>query len=347
METSPQPPPGDFVWEAPGSPVSVHISLEIIDRIAADVMRGFGAVPKRGAEVGGLLIGNIQPGDPALVRVEDYEPIECGYTRGPSYLFDLEDRAAFEEACQRWMPDASRSSYAVGYFRSHTREGLSLAPEDVDLMDRHFPAPEHVALLIKPYATKVSVGGFFARDGNAFQETTPLEFPFRRRELAGEEAPARRSLQERGPRRREPGNRVRTRVETPVLDDAYDRGPDPESAYAVTLPSKSRIRSVWIPLSFVFLLFGLALGFMVGIARNTTVADKSASFALGLTISKDGSNLIVKWDPQSAAVRKASRGVMEIEDGVQSPAPQKLDPASLQSGRLIYGNARGDVRFRF
>jgi hypothetical protein len=332
METSSQPPPGDFVWVAPGRPISVHINLEVIDRIAAEVMRGFGAVPKRGAEVGGLLLGTIQPGDPAIVRIDDYEPIECGYTRGPSYLFTSEDRAAFEEACERWMPDASRSAYAVGYFRSHTREGMSLAPEDVELMDRHFPAPEHVALLIKPYATKVSVAGFFAREGTVFPETTPLEFPFRRRELAGEEAPPRRSLQDRGPRRREPGNRVRARVETPALDQAYDRAPDPESAYAVTLPSKSRIRSVWIPLSFVFLLFGLALGFMVGIARNTTVAEKSASFTLGLAISKDGPNLIVKWDPQSAAVRKASRGVMEIEDGIQSPAPQKLDPASLQSG---------------
>src|SRR5258705_7242186 len=122
METSPQPPPGDFVWEAPGSPVSVHINLEVVDRIAAEVMRGFGAVPKRGAEVGGLLLGAIQPGDPAIVRVEDFEPIECGYKRGPSYLFDPEDRVAFEDACERWRPDASRSAYAVGYFRSNTRE---------------------------------------------------------------------------------------------------------------------------------------------------------------------------------------------------------------------------------
>ena len=346
METSSQPPPGDFVWEAPGKPVSVHINLEVIDRIAADVMRGFGAVPKRGAEVGGLLLGTIQPGDPGIVRIEDYEPVECGYTRGPSYLFTAEDGAAFENACERWMPDASRSAYAVGYFRSNTREGTSLAPEDVELMDRHFPAPEHVALLIKPYATKVSVAGFFAREDGAFPETTPLEFPFRRRELAGEEAPPRRSLQERGPRRREPGNRVRTRVETPALDDAYDRAPDAESAYAVTLPSKARIRSVWIPLSFVFLLFGLALGFLVGIARNTTVAEKSASFGLGLAISKDGSNLIVKWDPQSAAVRKSSRGVMQIMDGASSPPLVQLDAASLQSGRLIYASNTSDVRFR-
>src|SRR5258706_995842 len=210
METGSQPPPGDYMWAPPGKPVSVHIDLDVVDRIAAEAMRGFGAVPKRGAEVGGLLLGTIEPGEPAIVRIEDYQPIQCGYRRGPSYLFTAEDRAAFEDACESWMPDASRPSYAVGYFRSHTREGLALAPEDLELMDRHFPAPENVALLIKPFATKVSVGGFFVREDGAFPAATPLEFPFRRRELSGEEAPPRRSILDRWPRRRDPSNLTRT-----------------------------------------------------------------------------------------------------------------------------------------
>lgn len=346
METSSQPPPGDYVWEAPGKPVSVHIDLDVVDRIAAEVMRGFGAVPKRGAEVGGLLIGTIEPGNPAIVRVEDYEPVECGYKRGPSYLFTSEDRASFEDACERWMPDPSRSAYAVGYFRSHTREGLSLAPEDLELLDRHFPAPEHVALVIKPFATKVSVGGFFAREGGAFPETTPLEFPFRQRELTGGEAPPRRSLMERGPRRRDLSNLARQQPESAGGDYSRAPEPEPESAYAVTLPSKSRIRSVWLPLSFVFLLFGLALGFLVGLSRNPPAADKNVSFALGLGISKDGANLIVKWDPQAAAIRKAPRGAIEIDDGSSTPRTVNLDAASLQSGRIIYEKPAGGVKFR-
>jgi hypothetical protein len=57
MATRTQPPPGYYVWEVPGKPVAVHLHLDVLDRIASEVMRGFGAVPKRGAEVGGLLIG--------------------------------------------------------------------------------------------------------------------------------------------------------------------------------------------------------------------------------------------------------------------------------------------------
>ena len=70
-----------FVWEVPGKPIRVHLHLEVVDRVAAEAMRGFGAVPKRGAEVGGVLIGTIEPGDPSIVRIEDFEPVECDYKR--------------------------------------------------------------------------------------------------------------------------------------------------------------------------------------------------------------------------------------------------------------------------
>src|SRR5579863_4134699 len=197
METRTQDPAGYFVWEVPGQSVVVHLRLDVVDRLAAEVMRGFGSVPKRGAEVGGFLIGTIRPGVPAIVRIDDFEPIACEYRRGPSYQFTDEDGAALEDGWQRLQPGVSPSAYAVGYFRSHTRDGFSLATEDLELLDRLFPGPAQVALLIKPYATKVSVGGFFVREHGEFPEATPREFPLRRRELLGEEPAPRRPLGER------------------------------------------------------------------------------------------------------------------------------------------------------
>src|SRR5207249_1001232 len=76
---------------------------------------------------------------------------------------------------------------------------FSLGAEDIDLLDYFFASPSHIALLIKPYATKASVAGFFAREHGVFPETTPLEFPLRRRELGGDEAPPRRPMVERRP----------------------------------------------------------------------------------------------------------------------------------------------------
>src|ERR1700680_1342973 len=103
---------GYYVWEVPGKPVVVHLHLDVVDRILAEVMRGFGAVPKRGAEVGGVLLGTIENGDPSIVRIEDFESVECAYRRGPSYLFADEEQDIFEEACERWRPSPSRPNYA-------------------------------------------------------------------------------------------------------------------------------------------------------------------------------------------------------------------------------------------
>ena len=87
----------------------------------------------------------------------------------------------------------------MGYFRSHTRDGLALGTEDIELLDHFFAGPYTVALLVKPFATKVSQAGIFIRENGVFPATTPLEFPFRRQELTGQEPPPRRSMMERRP----------------------------------------------------------------------------------------------------------------------------------------------------
>jgi hypothetical protein len=344
MESSAQPVPGYYVWQAPGKPVVVHVHLDVIDRIAAEVMRGFGAVPKRGAEVGGVLLGSVEPGEPSIVRIEDYEAVPCGYKRGPSYLLTADDKAAFDETCERWMPDATRDAYAVGYFRSHTRDGLALSAEDVVLMDEHFAAPEHLALLIKPFATKPSIAGFFAREDGLFPDATPLEFPFRRREITGEEAPPRRSLMERQPRVRESREPEPREVHTPPRNRYV---PEPEPVYATATTMKSRARSgwVWIPLSVVFLLLGVLVGFQAALSFGSGTRAANADFSLGLTVSRNEENLSVKWDRQAAAVKTAQKGLLEIEDGSYTK-PVDLDPAQLQNGSIVYKNASPTVRFR-
>ena len=355
MDPSIQAAPGYHVWEIPVKPVVVHLNLSVIDRLSAEVMRGFGAVPKRGAEVGGLLLGSIVPGTPTIVRVEDFEGLACDYKRGPSYLFTADDGAAFDDACMRWLPDPARPAYAVGYFRSHTREGMSLGPEDIDLMEQYFPSPSHIALLIKPFATKVSIASFFFREEGLFQSAAPLEFPFRRRELTGEEAPPRRSMLERMPRRREPRGEVgseETSLAPPVdfggeeIADPMPAPPGP--AYAYTSPSKSRARDgwVWIPLSFVFLLLGVVLGFQAALTMGPKAAGSAtADYSLGLTVTREGANLSVKWDGTAPAVIAAQSGVLEIEDGGHTK-PVNLDIAQLRNGSILLENSSDTVRFR-
>jgi hypothetical protein len=345
METPAQDASGYYVWEAEGKAFEVHVHLEVIDALLAEIMRGFGAVPKRGAEVGGLLLGSIYRGAETVVRIEDFEPVECGYTRGPSYLFSDEERETFEDACARWRPDASRPSYAVGYYRSHTRDGLSLAPEDVELMDRCFPGPSHVALLVKPFATKASPAGFFFRENGAFQETTPLEFPFRRRELTGEEPLERRPLTDRKPR----GARALVWAAPENPEDKVEEAAGPETpghAYAITTPARSRLGAwMWIPLSFIFLLLGVALGYLAALnVGPRSAAGGATDFSLSMAVLKSGDTLSLRWNGESPLIRKAERGVLEIHDGDYAKIVD-LDTTQLRNGTIIFRNQTGGVSF--
>ncbi len=358
MEMPAQGEAGYYIWEAEGKAFEVHISLDVIDGLGADILRGFGAVPKRGAEVGGLLLGGIERGAETVVRVDDFELLPCGYKRGPSYLLSPEERETFERAADAMRQDTSEGLYAVGYFRSHTRDGFALTAEDIELLDRCFPSDAQVALLVKPFATKASTAGFFFREFGSFQAATPLEFPFRRRELLGEEAPARRPLSDRGAggrgrglartAREDPRERDEHRERDQPLEDAV--APEPAEslgyAYATTLPRQSRLGGwMWFPLSFIFLLLGVALGYWAALGMFPRIpANIAPEYSLALAAKKSSGGLTVEWNADSPAVRNAERGVLEVRDGKYAKAVD-LDAAQLRGGKLAFQNESNKVSF--
>jgi len=305
--------PGYYVWAVPGNPVAVHLRLDVVDRLAAEFQRGLGAVPKRGAEVGGVLLGSIEPGlvkDTSIVRIDDFEPVPCSYVRGPSYLLTEEDRKIFDEICERRSP--------VGYYRSHTRAGLSLGPEDLDLA-------LNVALLVKPLADKPGVAGFFVRENGVFPGKTPLEFPFRRWEMTGEDPPP---------------------APPPVKPASEIVAPPPEPVAELPRPDvpprpKSRT-GIWMVAAFVFLLLGVLLGYQ---ASRITAPRRASDFAVSLAVERNGDNLMVSWNREAPAVRSANSGLLEIDDGGEMKR-MELDRANLSGGNFIYRNASEKVRFR-
>jgi hypothetical protein len=238
-------------------------------------------------------------------------------------------------------------AYGVGYFRSHTRDGFSLEAGDIELLDNFFPGAANVALLIKPYATKVSVGGFFVREYGVFPETTPLEFPMHRRELLGDESPSRRPLMESGPERR-----IDRRIERPppaalAPEEMAPAEPSvvPATPAFAEQPSRGwRTGWVWFPLTFLFLLLGVALGYQLALTLGTRTST-AQDFSLSLSVKKTGDNLSVTWNRVSPVIRSAQKGLLEIDDGGYTK-PVVLDAAQLQNGSLIYRNASKSVRFR-
>jgi proteasome lid subunit RPN8/RPN11 len=359
-----------YTWEPDGKSIKVLIDFDVVDRLSQDVMRGFGAVPRRGAEVGGVLVGTVEAGEKLVVHIQDFETVPCPHKRGPSYLLTEEDEAVFRQTVERLRERSDRGLHAIGYFRSHTRDGLSLSEEDLQLFGRYFPDPSAVVLLIRPYATRVSMAGiFFEEHGQIQPEKSALEFPFRRKELGGgSPEPVAKDLEYRkvetirsqaaaaggfsmpagfspasgsgmgssggaGLFGQMPGLEARTPGET------FEEDPAPSARFKRTW--------VWLPLSFIFLMLGVLAGFFFAMggrkgALNSTSADV---YRLALAVKREPGALHVTWDRSLPAIRQATGGTLWINEGTPKAKEVRLRAADLQSGSVLV-RLEGEAAFR-
>lgn len=355
-----------YLWEPPDKGVSVRIDLDVVDRMLAEVLRGFGVIPKRGVEIGGVLLGQFV--EPGVVHITDYETVGCQHSRGSSYLLSPDETQRLRGVCDRWLSNPGGRTTVVGLFRSHTREGFHLTAEDADLLDRMVPDPSAVMLLVKPYATRVSTGGvFFREDGGIRKMDAPyLEFPFRRRELAEEAPEPLAPVPESNGDMAEPSGRQQMPMPEFTFG-GYNQGDKGEMTQTLTSEQsyglsgsqvieetdggkKKRNRTgwVWIPLSFIFLLLGVVLGFQVALSVGSRLPSNLRPpdpFAMSLVASPSGNSVHVRWDRNAPAIQNSSRGVLHIQDGT-SEQKVELDALQLLNGSVIYRRAAQNVKFR-
>lgn len=350
-----------FVWRAPGKPVSIEITFDVVDRLEAEIMRAFGAIPRLGLEAGGILLGSAGQGEKLSVRIEDFEPVMSEHEGGPSYVLSGKDRERFEEALKRWRPRPGRQMRAIGFYRGHAREGLCLGQQDLEMFSAYFPEETGIALVVKPFATRPPMAGLFFREGAVIRsESSYQEFPFRRREMGegnGEEQnPVQRLSSAAGDAISETAM-VNTMTDgllgiaSPGPSDGgqidANGGPDKKLP---PVPARSlRLRGgwVWIPLSFIFLLLGTVLGFQVALSVRSQITNtpRQDPYVLSLTASPSAGSVHLRWDRQSPAIRKAQRGVLVIsESGSENNID--LDIGHLRNGSVIYRRASDEVRFR-
>lgn len=164
---------GYLVQTTPDGAVEIRIAEAVVRAISVEAMSGFGVTRRRGAEVGGLLLGSVKKG---VFSVEDCEIVPCEYAYGPSYLLSDNDAPKFAETVLRNRAAPGVSRYAVGWFRSHTRDGLQPDAPDFELFHRHFPGSSAALLLIKPYASRPPDAAVFLPQGGRLASEPALEF---------------------------------------------------------------------------------------------------------------------------------------------------------------------------
>ncbi|MGH9661053.1 MAG: hypothetical protein ACRD96_21070 [Bryobacteraceae bacterium] len=326
-----------YVWQSPDRKTSIQLSFDVIDRILQDVMRGFGSLPRRGAEVGGILLGR---GEPGQVIIEEFELVECEYQAGPSFVLSDRDRAGLAEALEKWSDKRLR---VVGLYRSHTRKDLYLDDLDEALFRQFFGDPEQVFLVIKPFATRACVAGFCLwRDGELERDGTLAEFVFNRRELGGGDprpVAARREAAPSESREQETAAAPAGRS-TPSL--SILSGPAAEAPPAKSGPGLW----LWVPVALAIAVVGGIFGFVASKGGPEQGAVQVTSgLPLKLAVTQNGTQLDVRWDRQSQTIAGAQLGILSIQDGPNRKEIE-LSASQLQNGRVLYSRITSDVSLK-
>ncbi len=351
-KSSQLPAPEYYSWQVPGRPVSIQLLLDVVDRLETEIMDAFWAVPKRGAEIGGLLLG--RKDEAGTVVVEDYELVPCEYQHGPSYRLSSRDTANLGQAIASRAHQKDRQ--VVGYFRSHTREGFQLEEDDGSLIRQYFADPGSVVLLVRPFASKCCAAGFFLwEDGTIRPESNHLEFPFRRSELT-------RTLPSAGTDE-EPAVRQSGRPEFAAEREAASQKepvPHPEPRQVPPAgPNMLWKLDVWpqfralaqrrywalaavTSLALVILQYGI---FRL-VSSSPSGSARHEESIVPLSVERVGQLLRITWNRKARAVAEARRGVLLITDGGYRKELH-LGVTQLRSGSVAYVPLTRDVDVNF
>lgn len=210
------------------------------------------------------------------------------------------------------------------------------------------------------------MAGFYFKEDGKFQDGPPLrEFPFSRRELAPDDAIPGVERPTRRPQPRARGEREAALVpanvpapsqqaepsaapikEVAPVEPEMPALPEPTAQLLPKTESKFRSGGIWVPLSILFLVAGVLLGFQLAMTIGPKSLSRSDPYKLSLSATPSGNDLELKWDRQAPLIRRAQKGILSIEDGAYRKSID-LDPDRLQgSSEVVYRYASNQVRVR-
>jgi len=306
-----------LLWAVAEHPLAVECPWLILEEINGAVQEGFRRLSRGGVEVGGVLFGRKTDN---VVRILAWRPILCEHSRGPAFLLSNTDKQKLIEQLEVSAQDPRLQVLEpVGWFVSHTRAGLTMTEDDLEIYRRYFPEPWQLTLVCNPSRQGSTRAGFFVRDANGVvrSDATYREFSVTGVRTPKVEAPAPISADARKPQA------IRKR----------DRGASPA-------PSRfSGHRR--LALAVLALTIGAFALFAVPRLRTSPVSQDP----LQLHLLDAQGQLRVEWNRASGILAQADSASLMITDGAPLP-PIALDKDTLQTGSVTYARLSEDVSVR-
>ena len=321
---------GDLAtWAAAQTSIVVRYSRAVLSEIRLEATDKFMSIPRGGVEIGGVLFGSI---DGDQVTIEARRSLALEYQTGPGFVLSASDEESLRNLLAASSADPKLEYLEpVGWYHSHTRSELFLSPEDVAIHDKFFPGARQIALVVRPAKFEPMRAGFFVRepDGSIVSEASYAEF-----------------LIENSP----------SAVNSPVAELSSD-SPEPSTPPAVitaqTIVMRPRPVVVSRPkprnklavpaVATVAIIFAAAA---MLVPRDSAPPAAVLKPAPALRLTGSGDNLLIEWTNPVTPLPEASRGALDIFDGVAGKLTIPLDRDSIRKGTLTYARNSGNVEVR-
>jgi len=321
--------PGNFyVWRASDG-FAIHLSLNVVTRLAAQIVREGNESQPGGTR--GILLGRIMETPFRTTLIEDFKLIRPGE----------------EEAWELESEDARTGSEQrpLGFFRAQREGTLNMGERDMQIFRRQFCEPGNVALLIQTSrrGNESDAALFYWQDGKPEPHDFGFGFPLDAGQLASGH----------------PGWRYPDPLDyTPAPEAKTAPAPPPSpkpSAPEWTPPppvSAARNGIRWSRLLPTAALVAICVG-ALQMATNSSRTVAAAPMAAGaetenglaLTVTSRQHQLEIRWNRESAAIAASEKGVMKITDEGITEAVS-FDPSQLRDGYVSYAPKTTDVSIR-
>ena len=233
----------------------------------------------------------------------------------------LGDPKALQVALHQFIRARSRTPlehapHLLGHFRTHVTGWTGMTDLDLQIANRCFPGLDPLFLVIRTTRHRPWLAALYALDAKATKVPSepPREFLFDEYLLKGY---------------------LTDLVETPEQEDVQEK------------LKNTKTRWIIAALLFAILLAGSAAAYKYHLAGRSELAEGNLSGLepLNLKVVRNGKDFEVSWDRSSAAVQRASNGMLTINDGALTRTVTLSGP-QLREGQILYTPLFEELTFR-